>query len=515
MICCFSFYDIVFCQTGAIIKVPSYHKEKKMEKRWLLVVDHYEGIRQNAVDMLSGFVSGLISYVLPIKLVENITQTDLVENNIIAVGSCETHAVLSAYAKKGLLNVPKAAEGYAVYVGKTPETENAQTIAIAGADEKGILYGCMQFMGEYCGDTLYKKGYLWGEKFFENPLERELTEWKVSAVPAVKTRAIWTWGYVIYDYKAFFENMARLRLNEVVIWNDYVPFNAKEVVAYAHSLGIKVIWGFAWGWSTKCAQAIEELCSEDGLKNLKAEVLATYQTQYAQTGGDGIYFQSFTELNEDEINGKCIAEIVTELVNDIASALLEKYPSLHIQFGLHATSVKTHLDILQNVDKRIHIVWEDCGAFPYHYLTDKIEDFDETYAFTQKLLRLRGEKERFGAVLKGMLNLDWGTFQHHTGSYILGAHTKAFIRERQIKKDKIWKIVRGGWLKNAEYMRKTVALIAENGDEPIIQALVEDGMFENKIALPVAIYAQTLWTPNDSIQEIIEKASKNAFVEKE
>ena len=82
--------------------------------------------------------------------------------------------------------------------------------------------------------------------------------------------------------------MARLRLNEVVIWNDCVPFNAKDIVAYAHALGIKGVWGFAWGWAVKCAQIMEELCREEGLQKLKESVLNTYETQYAQTECDGI-----------------------------------------------------------------------------------------------------------------------------------------------------------------------------------------------------------------------------------
>ena len=130
-------------------------------------------------------------------------------------------------------------------------------------------------------------------------------------------------------------------------------------------------------------------------------------------------------------------------------------------------------------------------------------------------MSLRGQDEKFGVVLKGTLNLDWHSFQHQTGSFVLGERTQAFIAERQVKKDKIWKIVRGGWLKNAEYARKMIALMAEKGNNPIVQALVEDAMFENKIALPVAIYAQTLWTPNAPIEEIIEKASKNPFVDNE
>ena len=40
-------------------------------------------------------------------------------------------------------------------------------------------------------------------------------------------------------------------------------------------------------------------------------------------------------------------------------------------------------------------------------------------------------------------------------------------------------------------------------------------MFENKITLPVAIYAQILWSPTNAMEEILEIASKNPFVENE
>ena len=486
-------------------------KELNM-KRWILAIDTYAGIQKNAINMLSGFLSGLISYTLPVRYVQKLSSEEIKENNIIAVGCCETHPILSDYKQQGLLAPPKKEEGYSIYVGETDKNDS-QTIAIAGADEKGVLYGCMQFLGEYCGSKLYEKGDLWSGKFFDFPLEKRLPKYNISTYPAVKNRAIWTWGYVIYDYKAFFDNMARLRLNEVVIWNDFVPFNAKDIVEYAHSLGIKVIFGFSCGWTTNCEQIMEELCSQNGLQTLKENVLYTYKTQYADTDCDGIYFQSFTEMNTDKVNGKCVAEIVTELVNDIAGELLKQYPTLHIQFGLHATSVKEHLDILATVDKRVRIVWEDCGAFPYNYYPDSIEDFPETYELTKKLLLLRGQNEKFGAVFKGMLKLDWGTFEHHKGSFILGERTTSFINERQTIKNKIWKIIRGDWLKNAEFLRKTIELIVQNGNDAIVQALVEDSMFENKITLPVAIYAQLLWSPNCAIDDVLQITSKNPFVE--
>ncbi|MBO5669983.1 MAG: hypothetical protein J6S41_00405, partial [Clostridia bacterium] len=55
------------------------------------------------------------------------------------------------------------------------------------------------------------------------------------------------------------------------------------------------------------------------------------------------------------------------------------------QFGLHATSVNTHLDSIARVDKRVEIVWEDCGEFPYGY-TPRVEseaEFEKSLDFTR------------------------------------------------------------------------------------------------------------------------------------
>ena len=487
-----------------------------MENRWILVIDGYEGIRKSAINLFNGYVAGLVPYVLPIKMVSELTAKELENNNIIAVGSVKTHPVLEKYAKLNLIDEPNKEEGYSIFVGKpNKENEKIYTIAIAGYDDKGVLYGCMEFINAYLGDHIHKGGYVWGASHYQNILDKELNEFKCSNYPKIKTRAIWTWGYVIYDYKSFFENMAKLKLNEVVIWNDHVPFNAKDVVEYAHSYGIKVIWGFSWGWFSKLRTVVNDLCKEEGLKKIKLEVLSVYSKQYANMNADGIYFQSFTELKETNIDGKPIAQIVTELVNDIAGELLKINPNLHIQFGLHATSVKPSLDILKTLDKRIYIVWEDCGAFPYTYTSDNVEDFEDTYNFTNRILTLRGDNEKFGAVFKGMSNLDWSNFEHHHNkSYIMGTYNKKFIREREITRGKIWKIALGGWLKNANYCQKMVELISKN-ENSIVQALVEDGMFEYKIPLPVAIYADLLWNNSEKVEDVIYKASKSPLVDNE
>ena len=66
-----------------------------MAKRWMLVIDEYEGIVKNAVNMLSGYLSGMVSYILPVKYTRDMTEHEYAENNIIAVGKGKTHSISS------------------------------------------------------------------------------------------------------------------------------------------------------------------------------------------------------------------------------------------------------------------------------------------------------------------------------------------------------------------------------------------------------------------------------------
>lgn len=476
-----------------------------MGKRWIFLTDSYAGMEKKAVNALYGVVAGCMPYVLPVKSTRDITREELENNNFIFVGKAGDAFLAEC---KINMQIPEEQEAYGIFVGDSAFGEENQMVVIAGYDAPGVYYGCMDFCNKYLGGPLYDDRHIWGNGIFEVPFDKELNPWQITAAPAIKRRAIWTWGHVIYDYRNFFENMAKLRLNEVVIWNDVAPLNAKDVVEYAHSLNIKVNWGFAWGWDTACKNVLDRY-NDQFVAGIKERVLRTYEKEYSHTGADGIYFQTFTEHSVSEIDGKPVAQIVTELVNDVAVSLFEKYPDLQIQFGLHATSVRDKLEYIQKVDKRIHIVWEDCGSFPYNYLADHVDDFEETAAFTEKTLQLRGSDEKWGAVLKGMLNLDWGTFEHFSAPYILGERTNRYLKQRQLKKDRIWKLQQASWLRNADYVRQILAIIARFGKEDtIVEALVEDAMLENQITFPVALYAEMLWSPNDDAMEMVERVAK-------
>ena len=471
-----------------------------MEPRWCIYTDAKEDTARAGIDLLAGALAEYFPYVLPVRFTEEKTA----EENTVAVGLAATNPLLKRCAALGLLSVPQKSEGYAIYVGEHPLKKGRQLIAIAGNDEKGVLYGCVDFCNKYLGKFAYPCLYPLGDGFHTRVFEGVLPTWLYTASPAIPRRAIWTWGHVIYDYRAFLDNMVWLRLNEIVIWNDVAPINAKEIVSYAHARGIRVIFGYAWGWGVRCEEAIKAFREAAAYAALKENVLRTYEEEYAPLGADGIYFQSFTELSTEEIDGVSIAEAVTKAVNDIAGELLSRHPSLHLQFGLHASSVKSKLAVIEEVDPRITIVWEDCGTFPYHYDPHKIDHFEETLELTQRLLALRGENERFGCVLKGMLNLDWTRFEHFSAPYVLGHRSRRFIKKRTDEKNHAWRLIQAAWLKNAEYARQTIAKIAKGARAPIVELLVEDAMLEEEILFPTALCAEMLWTPEGDTGELTE-----------
>ena len=463
--------------------------------RWILTFDGRDKLIKTATELLSREMASRVGYVLPVVPLGELSAADREQNNVAVICRAGGDAEKKCRAS-GATKTPAASESYSIFVGRSAFSGDRQMIAVTGRDGRGALYGCVDLINKYLSRA-------------DVSLDEELPEWKIAASPAIKTRAVWTWGHVVYDYRGFFENMARLRMNEIIIWNDVPPMNAADVVGCAHSYGIKVIWGFAWGWSTKCREELEKL-DHASLSALKAQIASTYENVYAKMPGDGIYFQSFTELSLGTVGGKSVAEIVTPLVNDVSKTLLSRHPKLEIQFGLHATSVKERLDAIKTVDPRVRIVWEDCGAFPFDYDPEKTDGFDETLGFVEKTTVLRGKNEKYGAVVKGMLNLDWSTFEHFRESYILGERTRGFIEKRAAEKEEKWRDATRSWLKNAEFARKTVALIAEKNRGAVIEALIEDAMLEHSIKLPAALLSEIMWSPETSARELIEAASAYA-----
>ncbi|MBR5869682.1 MAG: hypothetical protein IKZ09_01475 [Clostridia bacterium] len=482
--------------------------------RWVIITEQYSGLIGRGVDLLNKTVTDFYRDFLSVYTAEE-TGADILENcNLILVGRNECPLIAELIAR-GVIEACSKRQGYSACVTDSIWNAEKQMVVIAGADAYGTAYGCVDFCNQYCGYDIYKCGRWWTsmtDGYFDTPFHEKLPKWSKTTAPDVEERGIWTWGHVIYDYRSFFDNMFRLKLNEVVIWNDFAPINAKEIADYAHSLGIKLIWGFAWGWGVDCS--VSAKLDDESLRQLRDDIVAKYEKEYLHSGCDGIYFQSFTELQTAYIGDKLIAETVVDFVNDTASALLAKYPDLHIQFGLHADSVKNHTEFIAKVDPRVYIIWENCGSFPFqgeHADNGSEYDFGDlpsTRAFVEKITVLRGTEDRFGVVMKGLTSLDWNAFIHQQPSLILGDRSARFIRQRTEEKNRIWKFRQVYWIRNVEYVRQTVHSLLKNKDYMNVQALVEDGMFESEIPLPVAIYAETLWDSQKEGMETVLQVMK-------
>ena len=368
-----------------------------------------------------------------------------------------------------------------------------------------MLYGCIDFYDKYLSSIEWTGR---SDPYIKNPFEKALPDFSLTSAPSVKQRGLWTWGHVIYDWRGYIDNMMRLKMNTLIMWNEFLPLNHREIIDYAHRAGIKVYFGFPWGWSTNCKNV-----DMNALDALSDSVVDYYEKNYAASGCDGIYFQSFTELSDDSISGVSIAEAVTDFVNKTAAKIFARYPSLDLQFGLHAMSVKTRLDCIARVDSRITIVWEDCGAFPYDYLPNMVSDFDETLELVSRITTLRGESERFGSVLKGLTKLDWRFFEYPTGPYYIGASSERKIGELKARKTDVWRIVEAGWIANASYAYDTVkAIAADTKGDCCLTALVEDGVFERAIHYPVALLAEMLWDTEKDTAELTYSVALRDYI---
>ena len=378
-------------------------------------------------------------------------------------------------------------------------------VTVEGYDDAGVLYGCMDFYNKY----LLRLEYPHNDHYRINCFEKSLPDFTYRSRPSVRDRGLWTWGHVIYDWRGYLDNMVKLKMNTLVVWNDHVPVNAEEMIEYAHACGIKVIWGYAWLWDTNCKRI-----AMDRLEEHCEEIYEKYAKEYRHLGGDGIYFQSVTELNEESVDGVVIADAVTRFVNKTAALFFEHEPELELQFGLHATSVKHQLDYIRQVDPRIRIVWEDCGAFPFSYIPHHVADFDQTMDFTDRIAVLRGADDRFGAVTKGLTKLDWRAFSHPSGPLNLGVSSKEMKEDRIIRKRKIWRYLQAFWLIHADRALEAIGKMAHAKDgDLMLTALVEDGMFEENIMYPVALYSEMLWDCEADLDTLMSEVALRGYVD--
>lgn len=475
-------------------------------KSWIIVYGDYLQ-EKRAVELFSGLIKEKIDFPVEIISSKEVCQDKLQQENLVIIGTKDSNVLINKLIADGKINKCEKEEEYFIFAGESAFNSQNMMMVISGFDTAGVTFGAVDMLNIYLADKSRDNTYnIVDEKFYEMSFTEKTTSFSRQSAPAVKMRAIWTWAHCIYDYQKFFENMMMSKLNTVVMWTDYLPINAKEVVDSAHSYGIKVFWGFSWGWETD-AKLVTEFNDETCRKNWAENIVKRYEEEFAPTNADGIYFQTFTERKDTEINGKKVALLATEWVNYISDRLWEKYPDLKIQFGLHAISVKEDIGYLKDVNKNMEIVWEDAGAFPFNYYP-LTENFDETVKFAQEIAHLRGDDDKFGVVLKGMTTLNWLTFKHQTGQYVMGKETDEFLKKRLKVKEKSWKYFQAVWMEKFPYAKCLIDQLAKEKKSNLsVQMLVEDGMFECGIFFPVAILSEMMWDIEVSKEELIRRVA--------
>ena len=101
-----------------------------------------------------------------------------------------------------------------------------EKINVFGFDGSGLLYGVVDLYAVYLNPIFYVEVTNNGRKRFDESLR----DFERTSRPSVKERGIWTWGHVIYDWRGFIDNMVKLKMNSLIMWNDRVPFNIKEII---------------------------------------------------------------------------------------------------------------------------------------------------------------------------------------------------------------------------------------------------------------------------------------------
>ena len=456
-------------------------------KEWIIVYGSDRGVEGQALKLIGETLweaTGRAPVCLPHDKADEKRKTA----NVILSGTADDNPLFTAYADAR----PVGAQGYRIFT-----ADGGNVLCLEGSDPAGALYAA----AEWRDHLLPEASETHTQRYFRPLFGGDpLPAIDVSYAPKLLTRGLWTWGHTICDYKGYLDNMVRLRLNALTVWNDFPVANAREVVAYAHERGIKVVWGFSWLWDTKMPDL-----SQENLTKEADRIAEKYEREYDGTG-DGIYFQSFTETSQETLGGVLIADAVTRFVNDTAGRILARHPSLEIQFGLHASSVKKRLDYIRRTDPRIRIVWEDCGAFPYNYIPSRTEGMDETLALTEAMTTLRGGEEKYGAVLKGLTCLDWKNFRHQSGSFRMGEAPAGHIARGMENKRPIWRYVQAWWMQNIDAVPPVMERLSR-GDSAVF-ALLEDGYFEAGLWFPAALMAEAMWDPSRTGGELLRRTAQ-------
>jgi hypothetical protein len=466
--------------------------------RWSIAYGSQEDETNFALEELYRAVQSFLPYVLEVQPAWQVDPLTF-SGHLILLGTPQDNLHVQKLEETGRLQLPPHLQGISLQCSTSTTNASLRRVTVAGRSPAGVLHAVETFITHVLSD-------LWPEEADQDILRASLDTlptFSLNESPAIPERGLWTWGYVIYDYRRFLDHMARLRFNCLTIWNDIPPLNTRQLIDYAHERGIKIILGFPWGWGMDY-----DLADPEARQQIQALAIKHYQKHIQTLKPDGIYFQSLTEHNHLELAGRSVASLTCDLVNQVAARLYTLEPALDIRFGLHATSIRQRFNDLAELDPRITIVWEDAGALPYTY-TPSLEgnglSFEQTLDYSRRLAAFR-PGSTFAMVAKGWTCLDWEhEFEHH-GPYLIGVRNPAYTQRRLESKAARWQEVNTLWeryLPQALQFYRSILEVSQGRTSVI--ALLEDGLFEETIQPSVAAFAEALWNPAADADEMLRR----------
>lgn len=301
-------------------------------------------------------------------------------DGVLILGTWQSNPAIRPFFDESFLGSELKAQGYAIRCVPDPGDAERWVLAIAGADDCGALYGLRDLEHYHASRFRFDGGRLRCEPF-------ACHDW-----PRIEHRGHWIWGCNMPDKRAWLENMSRWKLNELIHWDNVPPEKGKEYVEFAHSRGIRLNWGFGWGWGHwnvdlpadfVPGQGGAPLCPSHEFDRAfyRRVILEKIRNLYVPTGCDGIYFQSFTEFPKctcPQCSAKTMGQLMVEFCNPILADIFAEFPDLWVSCGIHANFGE--YTFLRELDRRCNIYWENCDS------GTSVRGDDEDFGYLNKTL---------------------------------------------------------------------------------------------------------------------------------
>ena len=340
-----------------------------------------EGYTKSEVQRV--FRKGLNVSVAPTR---NSEESRAGSKDVVVIGTLRNNDALRRLVDDGFLREIAKAQGYSLRCAPHPRHHDRWVLAILGADDCGALYGLRDLEHYHL-----KRFKVSGPKVM-------VDGFSAADYPRIEYRAHWVWGVNMPDKRTWLENMSRWKLNELIHWDNFPPAKAKEYVEFAHSRGIRLVWGFGWGWNPDWnfklppefdhgVGAGVQVCSSSEFNRafFRREILKKVRELYVPTGCDGIYFQSFTEMPKcqcDKCRDKAMGRLLLEFVSPIVADIKQEFPDLWVSCGVHANYGV--YNELKQLDPRCNLYWENCDS------GTSIRGGDEDFGYINKMVPYGG-----------------------------------------------------------------------------------------------------------------------------